>query len=198
MQIPAMLESALSECAFDKVRRIASAAKKWRDYPWHAPAVACSRGSRVAVAAGIRETTIAAATPRVQCTNPKVSLVHARLDEADDNWDDDDGLDQDDESDVEEDGDEEPTVACPHCGREIHEDARCVPTASNISPRKTRRVLASRGGSSRAWACACTSSTAGSSDRMHESAQSQRGSTRCMWSLLVVVTAPGPDPPNAL
>ena len=48
--------------------------------------------------------------------------------EADHDWNDDaDGPDQDDEYEVDEDGDEEPTVACPFCGREIHEDAQPSP-----------------------------------------------------------------------
>ena len=51
----------------------------------------------------------------------------------DDAWDDelepDDGVDDDDWPD--EDDDDEPTVPCPYCGREIHEEAPRCPYCEN-------------------------------------------------------------------
>ena len=47
----------------------------------------------------------------------------------DDDGDDDFDADEDDDSDDYEfeDDDEEPTIACPYCGQEIHEDAQRCP-----------------------------------------------------------------------
>lgn len=47
----------------------------------------------------------------------------SRRDEEPDDWDDED------ESDGGE--DDEPTIDCPHCGREIHEDAQRCPHCGN-------------------------------------------------------------------
>ena len=66
-------------------------------------------------------------------------------DDADDGWDDDGDVDFGDDSD---DGDE-PTIACPHCGREIFEDSPRCPSCERYlsqedtaAPRKPLWVIA--------------------------------------------------------
>jgi hypothetical protein len=78
-----------------------------------------------------------------------------------DEWDDDSDLGEDDDSP--DFGDDEPMIPCPYCGVDIHDETeRCSHCGQYISKR-TRLTSASPGGSSSAWWCACTWTTAGTS-----------------------------------
>lgn len=49
----------------------------------------------------------------------------------DQEWDAEPETDSWDDEDWQEDEEDEPTVACPHCGREIHEEAQRCPHCEN-------------------------------------------------------------------
>jgi hypothetical protein len=61
----------------------------------------------------------------------------SRWDHAHDSWDDDPGQVYDpDDLDWPEDDDEEPTIPCPYCRREIHEDSQRCPYCEHYVSRE--------------------------------------------------------------